>query len=127
MPTLDEVKEQIKTLNASVPRGVVNALPDILSEDEVLEKIVRGRYSGEEKVGILCATNKRCIFVAKGILYGLRVEGISYAKIISVGYKTSSSRGILSIYGPGYHLEIDHIWESTIKDFGDYVWDKIQG
>ena len=63
MPTLDEIKEQIRSieemrdtdyLSQMLWRKKFNSLPDILWEDEVLENVVKGSYNNG--TGILCAT-----------------------------------------------------------------------
>lgn len=85
MPTLEDIKKQINRLDgASKLLGFkeIKALPDILWDDENIERIVQGMYNNG--LGILCATNKRLLFVDKGLLYGLTVEDFPYDKITSI-------------------------------------------
>src|SRR5438046_494754 len=71
---LDEILAQIEHLPGGkgfLGRREVKALPTILWEDERVENIIRGFYGTGS--GILVATNKRLVFVDKG-LARLRVE-----------------------------------------------------
>lgn len=122
MATINEIKEQIKNLNTgSKLFGMkeIKALPDILWEDEKVEKMVQGFY--EKGNGILVATNKRLIFVDKGFVYGLRVEDFPYDKISSIQYETGMLMGKIIIFASGNKAEIKQVVKAQAKNFGDYV------
>ena len=128
MPTLDEIKEQIKHLdNMSRILGFreIKVLPDILWEDEVLERVVQGLYNNS--IGILCATNKRLVFVDKGLIYGLRVEDFPHDKITSIQYETGLVFGKITIFASGNKVDIRQIEKKQAKEFGDYVRARITG
>ena len=128
MPTLDEIKEQIRNLDtASKILGFreIKVLPDVLWEDEVLERVVQGLYNNNH--GILCATNKRLVFVDKGLLYGLKVEDFPYDKITSIQYETGMFFGKVTIFASGNKADIGQIDKKQAKDFGDYVRARITG
>ncbi|HEC32790.1 MAG TPA: hypothetical protein ENI63_00840 [Candidatus Kaiserbacteria bacterium] len=122
MATLDEIKKQIKNLGiGSKLLGIkeIKALPDILWEDEKLEKIVQGFY--ENGNGILIATNKRLVFVDKGMIYGIKVEDFPYDKISSIQYQTGILGGKITIFASGNKAEIKRVAKAQAKNFGDYV------
>ncbi len=122
MPSFEEIQNQIKNLDGvSKIFGFkeIKALPDILWEDEILERIVQGMYGNGK--GILCATNKRLIFVDKGLLYGLKVEDFPYDKITSIQYETGMLMGKIQIFASGNKAEITHMDKKQAKDFGDYI------
>lgn len=122
MPTLEEVKDQIKRLDGVsklLGRKEIIALPSILWEDEKLEKIVQGMYTN--KLGILVATNKRLVFIDKGLIYGLRVEDFPYDKISSIQFKTGLMFGKITIYTSGNKAEIEQVYKDQTKSFCDYV------
>lgn len=122
MATLDEIKKQIKNLDAgSKLFGMkeIKELPNILWEDEKLEKMVQGFY--EKGNGILVATNKRLVFVDKGLFYGLRVEDFPYDKISSIQYETGILWGKIIIFASGNKAEIKNVQNAQVKSFGDYV------
>jgi len=122
MATLEEIKEQIKHLDTGsklLGMKEIKALPDILWEDEKLEKLVQGFY--EKGNGILVATNKRLIFVDKGMIYGIRVEDFPYDKISSIQYETGILGAKITIFASGNKAEIKHVKNAVAKNFGDYV------
>jgi hypothetical protein len=122
MTTLDEIKKQIKNLDTGsklLGMKEIKALPDILWEDEKLEKVVQGFY--ESGNGILVATNKRLIFVDKGMIYGIRVEDFPYDKISSIQYQTGMLGGKITIFASGNKAEIKHVQNDQARNFGDYV------
>lgn len=100
-------------------RKEVKELPNILWEDEELEKLVQGRYG--KGFGILAATNKRLIFVDKGFLVGLRVEDFPYDKITSIQYETGLFFGKVTIFSSGNKAEIDNINKIYVRDFAEYI------
>ena len=74
MPTLEQVQQQIAAIEGGsrfMPRKEVKELPSVLGADERVEQLAPGFYNGG--IGLLVATNRRLIFLDKGMLYGLRV------------------------------------------------------
>lgn len=122
MPTLEEVKNQILHLDGAskfLAYKEIKELPNILWEDEIIEKIVQGLY--ETKQGVLVATNKRLIFVDKGLIYGLHVEDFPYNKITSIQYKTGLILGEIAIFAAGNRADIRNIVKRQARNFCDYV------
>ena len=110
MPTLEEIKSQISNIDGGSKFfgfKEIKELPNILWEDEVVECLVQGVYGNG--MGILCSTNKRLVFVDKGMLYGLKVEDFPYAKITSIQYETGMLMGKITIFASGNKADIDHI------------------
>src|SRR5665647_2412271 len=93
-------------------------LPSILWEDENVEKWVQGYY--EKGTGILVATNKRLIFLDKGLV-GLRVEDFPYDKITSLQYKTGFVLGEITVFASGNKSEIKNIQKAEVGPFAEYV------
>jgi hypothetical protein len=121
MPTLDEIQQQIGHLpggNGFLGRKEVKQLPTILWEDEKVEHIIRGFYASG--TGILIATNKRLVFVDKGITK-LRVEDFPYDKITSIQYNLGIAGGTLTIFASGNKADIQHVPKDQCKAFGDFV------
>lgn len=93
MPTLEEVREQIGHMDGGskfLGRKEIKALPGILWEDESVERLIQGTY--ESGNGVLVATNKRLMFVDKGIAK-LRVEDFPYDKISSIQVQDRNDDG----------------------------------
>ena len=128
MPTLDEVKYQIKSLNfidSFINRSEIKELPKILWEDEVIVDIVSGTYN--QKNGILVATNKRLIFLEKGIFWGSTVEDFGYNKITSFVYHTGIFLAELEIYASGNSSMIENVANIDAERFAKNVRAMITG
>ena len=122
MPTYEQIQTQIQHLdNVSkfLGKRELKELPSILWEDEVVERIVQGLYGKGN--GILVATNKRLVFVDKGLIVGLRVEDFPYDKISSIQYETGLLFGKLIIFTSGNRATIEQVDKKQCRDFGDYV------
>ena len=128
MPTLEEIKIQIQRLDGVsrlLGRREIRELPNILWEDEIVEKIVQGLY--ENGQGILVATNKRLLFVDKGLIYGLRIEDFPYDKITSIQYETGLLFGKIKIFASGNKADIEQVDKKQARDFAEYVRARISG
>lgn len=122
MPTLQQIQEQIKNMDGASKffgKREIKELPNILWEDEVLEKLVQGLYNNGN--GILAATNKRLIFIDKGLLGGLKVEDFPYDKISSIQYQTGIMFGKITIFTSGNKALIDQIDKGQVKVFAEFV------
>src|SRR6478672_8751933 len=101
MPTYEEIQAQVAHMDGYskwLGKKEFKALPDILWEDEQLEKAVQGWY--ESGTGLLVATNKRLIFIDKGMVK-LRVEDFPYDKMTSIQYETGWVQGEITIFASG--------------------------
>lgn len=126
MPSLEEIKLQIKSLDKVskyLGKREIKQLPDILWEDEKVESIVQGMYS--KGLGILVATNKRLVFVDKGMIYGLTVETFPYKNISSIQYSTGLLYGKLTIFSSGNKSEIDNVGKKEVRLFSEFVRNKL--
>lgn len=99
-------------------RKELKELPSILWEDEVPKHIVQGIYEGGS--GVLVATNKRLIFIDKGI-FSLKVEDFPYDKITSIQYSIGFILGEITIYASGNKAKITHIEKDVVRPFADWV------
>lgn len=121
MPTFEEVQEQIGRLDTAskfLSRKEVRELPNILWEDEHVERLVQGAYNNGS--GVLVATNKRLVFVDKGWTK-LVVEDFPYDKISSIQYKTGLALGTIMIFASGNNSEIKNVPKDQTRAFADYV------
>ena len=134
MPTLEEIKKQLGKLDRAskiLGRREINELPTVLWHDETIENAVQGKYG--ESQGILVATDKRLIFVNKGMVGGrLRVEDFPYDKIASIQYDTGKILGDyhwsdmdrkakITIFASGNKAEIEQVHKKQVRDFCEYV------
>ncbi|HVY79313.1 MAG TPA: PH domain-containing protein [Solirubrobacterales bacterium] len=121
MPSLDEIRDQISHLDGTsrvLGRKEIKQLPNILWEDERVERIVQGVYN--DGLGVLVATNKRLVFVDKG-LFGLRVEDFPYDKVSSIEYKTGALTGKITFFASGNKAEIKQVSKGQCRGFAEFV------
>lgn len=121
MPSLDEIQDQIKNksgISKFLGKREIKELPSILWEDESVENIIQGTYNNG--TGMLIATNKRLIFVDKGMIK-LRVEDFPYDKISSIQYQTGILLGKMSVFTSGNRAEITNLSKNETKPFAEYV------
>jgi len=126
MPTLEQIKDQIKNIDGVskfLGKREIKELPNILWDDENVENLIQGFYNNGN--GILVATNKRLIFVDKGLVFGLKVEDFPFDKISSIQYSTGLLLGKLTIFVSGNKAVIDNVDKQRVRIFGDFVRNKI--
>lgn len=101
MPTEAEVIQQIEAL-PNGPSYVSVAGPKelarIMDPDEHLYAVVDGYYGKEEECGLFFATEKRVIYIHKGVFWGVHVESFYYDHISSIQYETGFYYGNVTIY-----------------------------
>jgi len=85
--------------------------------------LIQGTYNNGN--GILVATNKRLIFIDKGLVFGLKVEDFPFDKISSIQYSTGMLLGKLTIFASGNKAIIDNVDKQRVRIFGDFVRNKI--
>jgi hypothetical protein len=125
---LEEIQQQISTLKISdlalrIVKNEINELPRILSADEKLDNLIPGQYN--KKNGVLVSTNRRLVFIDKGLLYGLKVEDFPLNKITSIQYETGLLLGKINIYTSGNLATIDNVDKSAARTFSEFVRDKL--
>ena len=118
MPTLQDIKQQIKELGEVDTFGTkkeIRYLPEILSQDETLRGITSGLTEGN--TWLIALTNKRIIFLDKGMIYGLKQKEIPLEKINSIEQKTGIMFGEIGIWDGASHITIKNIDKKAVKPF----------
>lgn len=121
MPTIEEIRIQIGYKSGTEwawPREV-KSLPTILWDDEKVEALIRGNYY--KGGGILIATNKRLLFIAKGLLFGLRVEDFPYNQIVSIQFQSGLGIGRITVFASGNQASIEDVTNQRGREFTNYV------
>ncbi len=125
---LNEIKKQIQELKLSnisnyLGRKEINELPQILAESETIDNIAQGTYNNGQ--GILVSTNRRLVFVDKGLLYGLKVEDFPLDKITTIQYETGLLLGEIKIHTSGNIAKIDNVEKANARAFAEFVRNKL--
>jgi len=119
---LQQSLRKIPTFNKFLARGEIKSLNKVLWEDEEPEDIIEGIYNRGH--GLLVATNKRLIFIDKGI-FSLTVEDFPYDKITSIMYHEGLIFGNIDIFVAGNREEIKQILKNRVRPFAEAVRNKI--
>lgn len=104
-------------------RREIAELPAIIQEDEEIFGLVQGVYNGGQ--GILVATNKRLLFIDKGIVYGLKVEDFGLDKITSIQYESGLIFADIKIMASGNVAKIQNVEKSSGRIFSEKVRAKL--
>lgn len=118
MLTFELIMEQLKAADVDtfmLPKKELKALPEVLMEGEMIRHLVQGMYSGG--IGVLCATNKRLVFVDKGLFFGLKVEEFPLRTLSSVSHETGVMMAKIKIFASGNNAEITHVDKMGAKAF----------
>ena len=116
------VQRQVERLSLSsqlLGRKELRELPNILWDDEEVLDVVQGFYNNG--TGILVATQKRLIFVDKGLLYGIKVEDFPLDKISSIQYETGMMFGTITIFTSGNKAIIKNVEKARARTFSEGV------
>ena len=107
-----------------VGRREVKELPNILWDDEQVLDLVQGFYN--HGTGILVATQKRLLFVDKGMLGGLKVEDFPLDKISSLQYSTGLLLGEITVFTSGNKAVIKNVDKTQTRTFAEGVRARIE-
>lgn len=121
MPTLEQVREKVKNLDGCsrfLGKWEINELPKILWEDEDILRLSDGVYN--QGLGIVVATNKRILFLNKGILSS-QIEDFAYNKISSIQCNKGIALASLVIYTAGNKAVIDSMGKEDAQYFADCI------
>lgn len=127
MPTLAEVKAQIKALPHKYifyTKREINYLPQILSNDEQIVALTSG-FHGNTTVLLVC-TNRRLIFVDKGMFFGLKVKQLNLDRIQSLDSSYVILFGSIRIWDGAAAYEIGMILKDSIDPFVRATRDAIE-
>ena len=102
----------------------INELPRVLWEDELPEAIVQGTY--ESSHGLLIATNKRVIFLDKGII-SFKMEDFAFDKISSIEFKSGMIWGEIVVYSSGTRSIFKDVYKDKAREFVDYLRARVSG
>lgn len=134
MPSCEELKRTIKSIGPdpeAYKRKEIKELPNLLQEDEEIKGAVSGtpEIDGEGQGGqyLLVATDRRILFIDKGMLFGLTVKDIPYGKISSVQYKKGLLLGQIEIVTSNTHIKVKNIFNMAVVPFHNIVQKALDG
>jgi hypothetical protein len=127
MPSLAEVKAQIKALPHKYifyTKREIKYLPRILTDDEQILALTSG-YHGKTTVLLVC-TNRRLLFVDKGMFFGLKVKQLNLDRIQSIDSSYVIVFGNIQVWDGAAAYRISLVLKESIDPFVRSVRDAIQ-
>ena len=100
----------------------LKALPDELGPGETVEIIASGTYS--DGVGILVATNRRLLFLFKGLVRSIS-EDFAYDRISSIEYKGGLALASINVYVSNQKAEIKSLTKPEAKAIVDLTRERM--
>ena len=118
MPTFEEIKKQISLIKGADTFGTkkeVRHLPEIMHPDEVVKGLTSGMM--DANTWLVVCTNKRVIFLDKGMIYGLKKIETPLDKINTVESKTGMFFGEIGIWDGSTKMVIKQVMKNTVQSF----------
>ena len=121
-PRVADIEAQLRALDDAsrfLGRREIKELPNILWDSEQIHDVVQGSY--DSGLGILVSTDRRLIFVNKGMIYGLKVEDFPNDKITSIQYETKLLFGSITIFASGNKAVVKDVDKNQARTFAERV------
>lgn len=117
---LEKIQKQIEDLPYRTTWGTkkeIKELTRILEDDEDIYGACSGLFKGN--TWLIVCTNKRLVFVDKGMFYGVKVHELLLDKINSITYSKGLLLGKISISHGSNKFEIQNIDKDALVPFTD--------
>ncbi|MEK4565173.1 PH domain-containing protein [Alkalihalobacillus sp. FSL R5-0424] len=118
MHTLESVKARFKEVGVSDTFGTkkeIKELPNLLAADEVINYATSGFLDGN--TWLIVSTNKRVLFVDKGLVYGIKTKEVALNKINSIAQKRGLMFGEIHIWDGADKFHIKQCMKETVQPF----------
>lgn len=102
----------------------LNHLPEILSDGEAVLAFTSGLMDGN--TWLITLTDRRIIFLDKGMIYGLKQTTIDLDKVNAVSGETGLFFGKISIQDGATNKTVENVWKKTVVKFTNKVRDAIE-
>ena len=118
MPTLEQVQQQIKSLQHNYvfyTKKEIKYLPEILMEGEEIRAITSGFH--QSRTVLATCTNRRVIFLDKGMFFGLRQWQMALDRIQSIDGNYTILFGTIKLWDGAAPIQMNMVLASTIDPF----------
>ncbi len=116
------VKDQLDNLDSKRRLGVgkeLNHLHEIINDGENILGHTRGFFEGN--TWLICVTDRRLLFVDKGMLAGMKSTEIPLDSVGSVNYETKIAGGNITVNAAGTEKKIGKMKKADVKDIANLV------
>ena len=97
----------------------VKSLPEVLREGETVKGLTSGFMDGN--TWLIVCTERRIIFLDKGMLYGLKQKDTPLEKINSIEHKIGMIFGKITIRDAATEITIDNLQKAAVAPFIETV------
>ena len=122
MKSLEEIQLMLKECGAKDffwTKKEVKELPNIIHDDEIVTYATSGFLNNN--TWLIVSTNKRVIFLDKGMIFGLKQIEIPLEKINSIGHKKGLILGDIEIWDGASRMKIQNVQKDTLVPFVNTV------
>lgn len=122
MPTFEELQAQIQTLDVVDTFGTkkeLKYLPDILADTEDVLALTSGFMHGH--TWLIVCTDKRVIFLDKGMFYGLQQRETPLERVNSIEQQTGLISGTIGIGDGAEMMQLKEVPKKTVRPFVEVV------
>lgn len=102
----------------------LNYLPEILMEQEQVLGFTSGLM--DANTWLITLTDKRIIFLDKGMIYGLKQSIVDLDKVNAVSGSTGLLFGTITITDGANDRLIKNVWKKTVKNFTNKVQEALE-
>lgn len=118
MLSIEDVKKRFKEVGVLKQFGTkkeVTELPNHIDDEngEIIVYACSAMLDGN--TWLMVCTNKKLLFLDKGMVYGLKKVEMPLSKINSISYKTGLVLGEISIYHGSAYMKLECIDKKTLK------------
>lgn len=127
MPTLAEIKRQIDAYPHRYIFGTkkeIKALPDILDDGESIKAITSGLMNNNTWLAV--CTDRRIIFLNRGMFYGLRQIQVPLERIQSIDHEFSIVFGSITVWDGASAFTISMVLKNSIMPFVKIAQEQMQ-
>ena len=126
MRTLKDIKTMLAKCGAAIwgTKKEVKELPNIIGDDEIITYATSGVYDGH--TWLVISTNKRIIFLDKGMFFGVNQIEIPLSKVNSIKYRKRFFLGEIEIWDGASMIKVTNILKRTLIPFVNAVNDSIE-
>lgn len=118
MPSLAEIKRQIEACPGHYifwTQKEIRALPQILDEDEAIKAVTSGLMDATTWLAV--CTNRRLLFINRGMFYGLRQVQLPLDRIQSLDHEFTIFFGSIRVWDGASAFTISMVLKSSIMPF----------
>lgn len=127
MRSYEYVEEKIESMEEVKTWGTnkeINELPNVLGDNEELIYITSGLY--EDNTWLIALTDKRILFLDKGLIYGLKQKDITLDKVNSVEYETGIIFSKIKVWNGAEYIIIDKVLNKYANIMVRYITEELE-